>query len=62
MITDKFILGFVHAVKTKISEREKDVARAKIENLYDHARLQGSIDGLEEALNVLDEVIEDLDK
>lgn len=62
MITDKFIVKFVHEIKNRISEREKDVARARIDDLYSHGRIQGSIDGLEEALNVLTETIEDIDK
>lgn len=62
MITDKFILKFVHELKIRISEREKDAARAKIEDLYLHGRLQGSIDGLEEALSALTALIEEVEE
>lgn len=55
--SDKFLLEYISRVKQHIREREVDSSRAKIEDLYAHGRLQGSLDGLEEALAVLDEVL-----
>jgi len=56
-ITDNVLLAVIHAIKFTISEREKDLARARIEDLYDHGRLQGSVDGLDEALSIIDRVL-----
>ena len=61
MITDKFILKFVHEMKTRIANREKDIARARIDDLYSHARLQGSLDGLDESLQTLNALLEDIE-
>ena len=61
IITDRFILKFVHVLKERIADREKDCARAAISDLYAHARLQGGLDGLDEALIVLNDLLEDVE-
>ena len=56
-ITDELLLKVVHELKKEIAAREKDVARASISDIYIHGRLQGSIDGLDDALRIIDTVV-----
>lgn len=57
MIKDNLILSIIHELKTAVGNKEKDVSRALITDLYAHGRLQGSLDGLEEALGIIDRVL-----
>jgi hypothetical protein len=53
------ILTFISKAKIAIREKEVDISHAHITDLYSHGRLQGAIDGLEEALKILDLVLFD---
>lgn len=54
---DSRLLEFVARLKSRVNEITFDAARANIDNLYKHGRLQGSLDGLQEALQILDKVL-----
>jgi hypothetical protein len=48
-----FFLVTLRAIEVEIEQLEPQIARAKIENIYDFARLQGRLDGLDMALQIL---------
>jgi len=56
-ISDDLLLRVVHELKKEIAAREKETARASISDIYAHGRAQGSIDGLDDALSIIDKVI-----
>jgi len=55
---DSLVLKIVHLIKSEISIREKETSRAKITDFPSHARLQGSLDGLDEALKLIEKALE----
>jgi hypothetical protein len=55
--SDKLILQVIHEIKLTVAAREKEVSRAAVSDLYSHGRLQGGLDGLDEALSIIDKVL-----
>ena len=55
--SDSIILKVVHEIKVTIASRESEISRAAITDLYSHGRLQGGLDGLDEALSIIDKVL-----
>lgn len=60
--SDSLILMVVHELKVRIAQREKDISRAAITDLYNHGRLQGGLDGLDESLSVIEDILMGKDK
>jgi hypothetical protein len=48
-----FFLVTLRAIEVEIEQLEPQIARAKIESTYDFGRLQGRLDGLDLALQIL---------
>lgn len=59
---DSLISAVIHELKGRIADREKDISRAIITDLYTHGRLQGSLDGLDESLSVIEAILIGEDK
>lgn len=55
--SDSLILKIVHELKNKISQREKEIARAMTSDSYTRGRHQGSLDGLDESLAIIEAVL-----
>lgn len=60
--SDSLILAVVHELKIRIAKREKDISRSIVTDLYNHGRLQGSLDGLDESLSIIEEILIGEDK
>lgn len=61
MIQDKIISQFVHVLKKEREQLAEDLSVATIPDLYSLGRIQGKVEGLRFALEILDRVLEDLD-
>lgn len=59
---DSLILAVVHELKIRIAEREKDISRTIVADLYTHGRLQGSLDGLDESMSIIEAILIGEDK
>ena len=61
MINDKFIAQYVGALKQSISDVKDALANGRHDDLYSVGRLQGHVDGLKSALELLEADLEAMD-
>ena len=61
MIKDKFVGQYIGNLKAEISKLKDALADGNHQDLYTVGRLQGEINGLRKALDLLEADLEDLD-
>lgn len=61
MIPDKVIGAYISQLKQQIDQLAIDIAHANFNDLYSVGKLQGRVMGLEQAKQLLDNVLEELD-
>lgn len=61
MIPDKVIGAYISQLRHQIDQLSNDIAHANFTDLYSVGKLQGRVIGLEQAKQLLDNVLEELD-
>lgn len=61
MIPDKVIGAYISQLKQQVERLSTDIAHANFTDLYSVGKLQGQVIGLEQAKQLLDNVLEELD-
>jgi len=61
MIQDAVISQCIQKIRNRIQDKMRGLAATRFEQLYEVGRLQGQVDGLQEALDCLSNTLEELD-
>lgn len=59
MVKDRFICAYIGKLKAEIQRYEHDFVRATLQSMYDVGKVQGTVCGLELALQHLEQLLEE---